>query len=47
VLESPEDQLEGAKRALKEAMAQACRDFLKVVAIPEPEVVVGRAWSKK
>jgi DNA polymerase-1 len=47
VLESPEDQLEVAERTLKGAMVQACREFLKVVAIPEPEVVVGRAWSKK
>jgi DNA polymerase-1 len=47
VLECPEDLLAEAERILKEAMVQACRDYLKVVAIPEPEVVVGRAWIKK
>jgi len=47
VLECPEDLLEGAERILKEAMVRACRDFLKVVAIPEPEVVVGNSWIKK
>ncbi len=46
VLECPEDWLEGAEHILKQAMVQACRDFLKVVAIPEPEVVVGRFWIK-
>jgi DNA polymerase-1 len=33
VLECPEDLLEGAERILKEAMVQACRDFLKVVCL--------------
>jgi len=47
VLECPEDLLEEVERTLKESMVQACRDYLKVVAIPEPEVVVGRAWIKK
>jgi hypothetical protein len=47
VLECPEDWLEVAERILKEAMIQACRDYLKVVAIAEPEVVVGRSWIKK
>jgi DNA polymerase-1 len=47
VLECPEDLLQEAEQILKEAMVQACRDFLKVVAIPEPEVVVGHAWIKK
>jgi len=47
MLGCPEDLLEEAERTLKEAMVQVCRDYLKVVAIPEPEVVVGRAWIKK
>jgi DNA polymerase-1 len=47
VLECPENLLEGTERILKEAMVQSCRDFLKAVAIPEPEVVVGRSWTKK
>ncbi len=37
VLECSEDELEAAECLLKEAMVQSCRDFLKVVAIPEPD----------
>jgi len=47
VLECPEDLLADAERVLKDAMVRACRDFLKLVAIPEPEVVVGKSWIKQ
>ena len=47
VLECPEDLLADAERVLKGAMVRACRDFLKLVAIPEPEVVTARFWTKQ
>jgi DNA polymerase-1 len=47
VLECPEDFLADAERVLKDAMVRACRDFLKLVAIPEPEVVTARSWIKQ
>ncbi len=46
VLECPEALVEDATQILKEAMVQACRDYLTVVSIPEPEVLVERYWAK-
>ncbi len=46
VLECPEGLREEATRVLKEAMVQACRDYLKIVDIPEPDVLVGSYWEK-
>jgi DNA polymerase I len=47
VLECPQDLLEQVIRVLKDAMVQACRDYLKVVHIPEPDVLVGPYWKKE
>jgi DNA polymerase I len=46
ILECPEDALEQATRVLKEAMIQACRDYLTVVYIPEPDMLVEYYWKK-
>ncbi len=46
VLECPEDLLGQAAQVLKDAMVQACRDYLKVVHIPEPDVLDGSYWKK-
>ncbi len=46
VLECPEDLLEQVKQVLKQVMVQACRDYLKIVHIPEPDVLVGPCWQK-
>ncbi len=46
VLECPEELVEEAKQGLKEAMVQACREYLTVVYIPEPEVLEERYWAK-
>jgi DNA polymerase I-like protein with 3'-5' exonuclease and polymerase domains len=46
VLECPEDLLEQVKQVLKQVMMQACRDYLKIVHIPEPDVLVGPYWQK-
>jgi DNA polymerase I len=46
VLECPEGVLEQATQALKDAMVQACRDYLKLVHIPEPDVLDGPSWKK-
>jgi DNA polymerase I len=46
VLECPESLVENAKQVLKEAMVQACRDYLTVMHIPEPEVLVEGYWAK-
>src|SRR6266536_77701 len=46
VLECPEALIEEARQVLKEAMVQACRDYLTVVSIPEPEVLVEGYWVK-
>jgi DNA polymerase I-like protein with 3'-5' exonuclease and polymerase domains len=47
ILECPEDFLADAERVLKDTMVRACRDFLKLVAIPEPEVLIARSWIKQ
>jgi DNA polymerase-1 len=46
VLECPDDLLDEAEQILKRAMMQACRDYLKVVHIPEPEVLRDICWKK-
>jgi DNA polymerase I len=46
VLECPEELREEATRVLKRTMVQACRDYLKVVHIPEPDVFIGPYWKK-
>jgi DNA polymerase I len=46
VLECPIDQIEEATALLKEALVWACRSYLKVVHIPEPEVLVAPYWQK-
>jgi DNA polymerase-1 len=46
VLECPDEQVEKATRVLKDAMVQACREYLKVVYVPEPDVLVEGYWVK-
>ena len=46
VLECPDERVEKATRVLKDAMIQACREYLKVVHIPEPDVLVEGYWVK-
>ncbi len=46
VLECPEELREGSIQVLKKAMVQACRDYLKVVHIPEPDVLDSPYWKK-
>jgi DNA polymerase I len=38
--------IEEATQVLKEAMVQACREYLKVVLIPEPDVLKADYWKK-
>lgn len=46
VLECPEAKIEEAVRILQECMLDACRDFLKEVTIPTPDVLVADYWKK-
>lgn len=46
VLECPEAEAETGTALLKEALVWACRAYLKVVHIPEPEVLVAGYWKK-
>jgi len=46
VLECPEELVEEAKQVLQEAMVHACREYLTVVSIPEPDVLVEGYWAK-
>jgi DNA polymerase-1 len=46
VLECPEELVGEAEQILKRAMVQACRTYLKVVAIPEPDVLIAPYWKK-
>jgi DNA polymerase-1 len=46
VLECPDDLVDEAEQILKQAMVQACRDYLTVVHIPEPEVLRDTCWKK-
>ncbi|WP_201387976.1 DNA polymerase [Ktedonobacter sp. SOSP1-85] len=47
VVECPESCMAEAEQAMKEVMVQACRDFLKVVHIPAPEVLIDTYWRKE
>lgn len=46
VLETPTDNVEIAENTLKRSMMDACREFLKTVAIPEPDVLIADYWVK-
>ncbi|HZU00168.1 MAG TPA: DNA polymerase [Ktedonobacteraceae bacterium] len=46
VLESPEELCGEAKQVLRDALIQACRFYLKIVHIPDPEVLEGTYWVK-
>jgi DNA polymerase-1 len=46
VLECPDALVEEATLVLNDAMAQACREYLKVVHIPKPDVPEGIYWKK-
>jgi DNA polymerase-1 len=46
VLECPEAKIEEAAGILQECMLDACRDFLKAVTIPTPDVLVADYWQK-
>ncbi len=46
VLECPDALIAEAERILKDAMVQACKEYLKVVHIPEPDVLVEGYWKK-
>ncbi|HZR41701.1 MAG TPA: DNA polymerase, partial [Ktedonobacteraceae bacterium] len=46
VLECPEAMVAEATEILKSAMMQACRHYLKIVHIPEPEVLDALYWKK-
>jgi DNA polymerase-1 len=46
VLECPEALVDEAVCILKQAMVEACKDFLKVVHVPEPDVLVAPYWKK-
>lgn len=46
VIECPEPLVEEATLLLKEALVEACRADLKLVHIPEPEVLIASYWKK-
>lgn len=46
VLEAPITSLDIAEKLLKESMMEACRTFLKTVAIPDPDVLLADYWVK-
>jgi DNA polymerase-1 len=46
VVECPEPLIEDATILLKEVLMEACRTYLKVVHIPEPEVLIAPYWQK-
>ncbi len=47
VLECPEPLVEEAASLLKAVLVEACRTYLKVVHIPEPEVLIAPYWKKE
>jgi DNA polymerase-1 len=47
VLECPDPLIEETEELLKEALVSACRTYLKVVHIPEPEVLIAPYWKKE
>ncbi len=46
VLECPDELVAEAEQILKETMVQACREYLKIVHIPEPDVLIETYWKK-
>ena len=46
VLECRQARIEEASTILQKSMLDACRDFLKVVTIPTPKVLVADYWQK-
>ncbi len=46
VMECPDELVAKAEQMLKETMVQACREYLKIVSIPEPDVLVETYWKK-
>ena len=46
VLECPLHLVEQATHILKQAMQQACQEYLHTVTIPEPDVLVDAFWRK-
>ena len=46
VLECPDELVMEAEQTLKETMVQACREYLKIVQIPEPDVLIETYWKK-
>jgi DNA polymerase-1 len=46
VLECPDELVAEAEQLLKETMVQACREYLKIVQIPEPDVLIETYWKK-
>jgi DNA polymerase-1 len=46
VLECPDELVAEAEQLLKETMVQACRAYLKIVSIPEPDVLIETYWKK-
>lgn len=46
VIECPEPLIEEATLLLKDVLVEACRTYLKVVHIPEPEVLIAPYWQK-
>src|SRR5947209_1461620 len=46
VLEVSATKVVEAENILKSSMVEACRDFLKAVAIPEPDVLIAQYWVK-
>ena len=46
VLECPDEHVEDTTQILKDAMMRACREYLKVVDVPQPDVLVEGYWMK-
>ena len=47
VIECPEPLIEEATELLKAALIEACRIDLKLVHLPEPEVLIAPYWKKE
>ncbi|GHO50950.1 hypothetical protein KSX_91130 [Ktedonospora formicarum] len=47
VVECPEARITEAAQVMQTMMVQACQDFLHVVHIPEPEVLIDLYWRKE
>ena len=46
VLECPDEHVEDTTRILKNVMVRACREYIKVVDVPQPDVLVEGYWVK-